>query len=161
MTYVRQRHGFPGAAAVVALLTLLAGCQAGPGDAAIERLSKLPYPETAPYGDDLDIIVVQESGKVQVANRTPDAYEHVQLWLNQQYVNEVDEVAIGARNELPLAGFINYYKESFPRGEFLRPRRAAKVVLAEIYNPTTEQRHRLVVQPEYPKSLFNPLDYIN
>lgn len=145
------------------LLTIVAcalgGCQKPALDAAeVDQLSRLNYPIDSEYGDDIDVIVVPAQDTIRLANRTPYAYNNVQVWLNRQYVSEVGRVEIGTGNVLPLARFVNYYQEPFPRGSFLRPRRGEKIVLAEIYDPDSQRRHRMVVQPEYPKSLFNPLD---
>lgn len=133
---------------LIGLVLLLAGCTiVKPSREARERLAELSYPEDAEYGPDLDMVVVRKGRLIELANRTPEIYEDVQLWINQQYVREIDEIDIGTDNLYHLNLFVNQYEESFPPGGFLRPDKGFPVVLAELYNPSTELRHRMNVQP--------------
>lgn len=113
----------------------------------IERLRRLEYPAASPVGEDLDIVVTRRGGRINLANRTPRDFENVVLWLNRQYVSPVDRIVIGPRNELVLRSFINRYGESFPVGGLLSPDKGFPVVLAEIHDLDTNQRHRLTVWP--------------
>ncbi len=138
-------------------LLIFPGCNllslGGPNDETRERLARQEYPADARYGPDLDVLVSRDGKLIRIANRTPQRYRDMQLWLNQQYVAEVREIAIGAGNRFELARFVNRYEESFPRGGFLRPEEGFPVVLAELYDPDTQIRHRLVVQPPIEKDI--------
>ena len=138
-----------------ALLTLLAaalivGCQADRATSlsaeTVDRLQSLPYPEDAEYGPDLDIVVTKNRLQLLLSNRTARSYADRELWLNRQYVYEIDRVVIGSGNRIPLTNFINEHREPFPTPAFLRPDKGAPVVLAELYDPTTKLRNRLLVQ---------------
>ena len=135
------------------LLTMTAvvtGCRAAPTGLGVEevaRLSQFVYPQRATDGPDLDIVVTRRGRSIHLANRTPRTYHHMQVWLNQQYVHPVEQVAIGTDNLISLRQFINRHRESFPVGSFLRPEKSFPVVLAELYDPEADVRYRLIVQP--------------
>jgi len=140
----------PALALLLMILTASLGCQADRGTAldaeSVDRLSRLPYPKDADYGPDLDIVVTKSRLQAIVSNRTPRTYHDVELWLNRQYVQEIDTIEIGGGNRFPLTSFINKHTEPFPTPGFLRPDTGAPVVLAELYDPATKLRNRLVVQ---------------
>lgn len=92
------------------------------------------YPQGAPLGEDLDIIVRQEGGDIVVLNRTAGTYPKLALWLNQQYVRVVDRLPIGEAVELSLEGFFNERGQPYPVGGLLSPDRTAVLVLAELYD---------------------------
>ncbi len=111
----------------------------------IDALRKMPYPAAADVGEDLDIVISRRGGRISITNRTPRSYENVLLWLNRQYVHPAGRIAIGPDNILPLRTFINHYGESFPVGGLLSPDKGFPVVLAEMYDPVSNKRHRLTV----------------
>lgn len=110
------------------------------------ELSKLRYPTDATLGPDLDILVAVNGGTMSLTNRTAHTYANRQLWLNQQYVGLVDKVAIGTENHFDLTQFINLHGECYPIGTFLQPENAFPLVLAELYDPVTKVRQRLVAR---------------
>ena len=114
-------------------------------ESTIAALKELQYPAGAPLGDDLDIIVIGKSKSLRLANRTPETYEDVQVWINRQYVRPVRRIDIGTDNTLSLGQFVNHYGETFPLGGVLSPDKAFPVVLAEVFNPATGRRHRMTV----------------
>ena len=116
--------------------------------ATIDELSALEYPADADYGDDLDIVVVRKGQNLELANREPIVVEDKLLWLNRQYVTYVDRIVIGTGNTVSLDRCINQYQESFPRNQWLHPDRGRPVVLAELYDPDTQLKNRLLVQPQ-------------
>ncbi|MEX0777480.1 MAG: hypothetical protein WD042_17385 [Phycisphaeraceae bacterium] len=131
------------------VLLSLAGCSLLPGAAdpkLVGALSKETYPADAPLGEDLDVLVVVDGSSLQLVNRTPNTYEHMLLWLDQQWVGNVERIAIGTDNHLNLGKFINRHGEPFPTGTFLHPDRAFPVVLAELYDPAANVRHRLLAR---------------
>jgi hypothetical protein len=148
--------------ALLLITPMLVGCQGGRGpiltvllgpladEQLAKELSKEVYPADAPKGDDLDVVVKREGTKIVLANRTARNYESSQLWLNQQYVGQVDLIVIGAGdkfNRYALADFINEFGEGYPVGGFLNPGRTYPIVLAELYDPTGDKkRHRLSIR---------------
>lgn len=132
-------------------LFALAGCEQAPpvvdGPTA-DHLASLRYPGQTEYGPDLDIVVIRDGDHVTLTNRTASTYPGMQLWLNQQYVSEIDTVAIGENHALPLAGFLNRHREEFPVGTFLQPDLARPVISAELFDPANNIRYRLIVQPD-------------
>ena len=131
----------------LALAPALTGCsllgrQAGES-ADVEQLAATPYPKDAPLGQDIDIIVVRDGGALRLVNRTPHSYSDMDMWLNQEWLGKVDTVVIGADNYVQLPAFVNHHRERFPVGGILTPDKTLPVVLAELYNPATGQRHRL------------------
>lgn len=141
--------------ATLALIVLaglpLLGCSATRDATAppqtIKRLAALDYPENAPHGPDLDILLIRSGEQVRLVNRTPAPYAGMQLWLNRQYVGDSGNIQIGTDNLLLLTDFINLYQEPYPVGTFLNPDQTAPLVLAELYNPAQNVRHRLLVRP--------------
>ncbi len=111
-----------------------------------DRLRKLPYPADAEYGPDLDIVVTKSRLNLLLSNREPRTYDGREIWLNRQYVWEADTIAIGGGNRYTLTNFINLHGEPFPTPGFLRPDKGAPVVLAELYDPQSKTRNRLLVQ---------------
>lgn len=135
----------------VAVLMLPLGCEQPPpvvdGPTA-EVLSALRYPGQSEYGPDLDIVVVREGSSITLTNRTARSYAGMQLWLNQQYVREVDQIEIGTNPDMALESLLNRHSESFPIGTFLQPDLARPVISAELYDPASNVRYRLTVQPD-------------
>ena len=90
-------------------------------------------------------------GTLKVTNITAHPFHDVQLWLNQQYVAKVHEVpaAVGAKTlDISLDEFIDKHSRHYPTGRFLKPELAFPVVLAEIFDPASGRRYRLLVQEE-------------
>ncbi len=137
-------------AAALLALTAMVGCQSGRATnldpQTVEHLANLTYPKDAAYGPDLDIVVTNSRLQLIISNRTARTYANRQLWLNRQYAWEIERVEIGGGNRIPLTNFINLHAEPFPTPGFLRPERAAPIVLAELYDPATQTRNRLLVQ---------------
>jgi hypothetical protein len=134
----------------VGLLLSTGGCQGADKQRATQA-AQLRYPADAPAGPDLDIVVRQSGGSLKLKNRTPSAYRDVQLWINQQYVSPVAQVPIasgGATQNVSLNQFINHRADPFPVGRFLSPDRGFPVVLAELFDPATGLKHRLLVRRE-------------
>lgn len=143
-----------------ALLTLLLGVAsflALPGceqdqpvldDPTAQALAALRYPGLSEYGPDLDIVVTREGSHIKLTNRTATSYAGMQLWLNQQYVQQAETVEIGDNPQLHLATFVNRHREPFPTGTFLQPDRARRVISMELYDPAANVRYRLTVQPD-------------
>lgn len=142
----------PGVMSVMLLLaTLLTGCAAPLPVSEREsrqRLSQLNYPADAEWGPDRDIVVRREGDRLTLINRTPQTYRDVRLWLNQQYVRELALIQIGPDNRFDLTRWINEHQEPFPVGSLLAPDKAFPVVLAEMIDPDTGLRHRLLVWPD-------------
>lgn len=113
----------------------------------VDRLSAMDYPMDAPYGEDLDVLVVRSNAEVRLVNRTAKSYRGMVLWLNQQYAAQAGSVTIGTDNLLTLTDFINRHREPYPVGTFLNPDQTAPLVLAELYNPASGVKHRLLVRP--------------
>jgi hypothetical protein len=138
-------------ALILILGLLLPGCStlrdATAPPQTIKRLAALDYPEDAPHGPDLDVLLVRSGGQVRLVNRTAGTYGGMQLWLNRQYVRDSGTIQIGTDNLRELTDFINLYEEPYPVGTFLNPDQTAPLVLAELYNPRQNVRHRLVVRP--------------
>jgi hypothetical protein len=134
--------------ACVGLLLTAAGCQ-GVDKQRASELSQLRYPADAPAGPDLDIVVRQKGSSLDLKNRTPAAYRDVQVWLNQQFVSPLPQLPIaegGETRDVPLRQFINHRADPYPVGGFLSPDRGFPVVLAELYDPATGLKHRLLVR---------------
>ncbi|MCC7145119.1 MAG: hypothetical protein IT443_01590 [Phycisphaeraceae bacterium] len=138
-------------ASLILLAALTPSC-ANPRPKADEKvaakLASLTYPKDAPLGDDLDIVVERGKSHIRLINRTPRSYQNATLWLNQQYVGEAVRIDIGStkNNRLSLKKFTNQHGECFPIAGFLAPEKAQQLVLAELIDPQTGQRHRLLVQ---------------
>lgn len=131
------------------ILTITAGgCSTFTAPSAKERhaLSLLAYPGKAKLGKNLDIMAVRHGSSVQLVNRTDKPLHDVQLWINQQYVRQIKTLAIGTDNRYALGSFVNQHEQTFPTGWLLAPEKSADLVLAEVYNPRTNRRYRLLVQ---------------
>lgn len=133
------------------IATLAGGCQApltvGQKEER-QRLAAFDYPAEAEYGPDLDLACERQQGTLRIANRTTRGYRDAQIWLNQQYVRVVGSIDIGPDNVYNLTRWVNHYEEPFPVGTLLAPDKAFPVVLAELYDPGTGLRHRLLVWPD-------------
>ena len=113
----------------------------------VDRLAAMDYPKDAPYGPDLDILVIRSNADIRLVNRTANSYSGMVLWLNQQYAAQAGSVSIGTDNLRTLTDFINRHREPYPVGTFLNPDQTAPLVLAELYNPSLGVKHRLLVRP--------------
>lgn len=105
------------------------------------------YPHDAPLGADLDIVTVTRRGQVTFTNRTAHNYSNARVWLNQQYVGTVPQILIGQSVTLPLTQFTNQHGEHFPIAGFLTPEKGFPLLAAEIFDPATGHRHRLLARP--------------
>ena len=112
----------------------------------VKELPKHAFPTEAQLGDDLDIIVIREDETFLLINRTAHSYHNLQLWLNREYVAQIELIDIGTANRYELARWINKYQEPFFVPRFLAPDRKKSIAQAEIYDPVTKLRHRLVVR---------------
>jgi len=135
---------------VVGLLGLPGCTQDQPtlDDPTAEALASMRYPGKSPYGPDLDIVVSREGSSIHLTNRTARSYQGMQLWLNQQYVQQAQRITIGGNPDIHLATLINRHREHFPTGTFLQPDLAKPVISAELYDPAGNVRYRLTVQPD-------------
>ncbi|XAM00040.1 hypothetical protein OT109_01370 [Phycisphaeraceae bacterium D3-23] len=120
----------------------------------INRLSALDYPADVPYGPDLDILLVRSNADIRLVNRTPHHYNGMVLWLNQQYAAQAGSIKIGTDNVHTLTDFINRHREPYPVGTILNPDKTDPLVLAELYNPATGVKHRLLVRPGNEESIL-------
>jgi len=117
----------------------------------IDELSKMPYPQSAPAGADLEVHVKQLMGSVEITNLTTNDYHDVQLWLNHQYVAVIKELKVSAGGDsqtIALDKFIDRHRRHYPVGTFLKPDKGYPIVLAEFFDPATGERHRLLVRRE-------------
>jgi hypothetical protein len=127
------------------------GSRAPAERAATQR--QMIYPSEAEYGRDLDVVVRRSGAMVQTTNREPRSFEGTQMWLNQQYVRPVESIRIagpglGGANQHPAGEFVNEHGEPFPVGGFLAPDQTRPLLLAELYDPSTGKRHRLLARPD-------------
>ncbi len=134
---------------LLVLALVLVGCR-GAGDLLAETQARdvatLAYPEEAQVGPDLPVHVVRDGRQIEVINLSSRSYRRVELWLNQAYARPVDRLEIG-KNWLSLRRFVNDFGETYPTGTLLSPDKNEPVVLAELYDPSTRVKHRLVVRP--------------
>lgn len=150
------RHIRAAAAASAWAAALGIATLAGPGGCTAHRgveteharaMAVLSYPAEAERGEPLDVLVQRTRSRIRLINRTASSFEDMQLWVNQQYVTELDRVSIGERNVLHLEDFFNRYQEPFPTAWLLAPDRARPLVSAELYDPQREVRYPLTVLP--------------
>ena len=135
-------------AAALLLTTVLSGCQTSTLPPEEQRaLSALRFPEDVPYTDSVDIVVVRTGGTLRLVNREARSFENVEIWLNDQYVHRVAKIELGESNIFALNEFINEHREPFPVGNFLQPELARRVSSAELFQPDTGKRYRIIVQP--------------
>ena len=113
-----------------------------------ERYAQLDYLVDAEYGPNLDIVVRRSGDRLTLINRTARDYVDHRLWLNQQFVRDLPRVGIGPDNVYDLRRWVNEHREPFPVGSLLAPDDAEAVVLAELVDPETGLRHRLLVWPD-------------
>src|SRR5690606_3242740 len=114
------------------LIVTAVGCQRGVrmADDALLPLAQLRFPGEAPLGDDLDIVVVRHGSTIELANRTPNSYRDVQLWLNEQWVTVIEQIAIGTGNPPPLDTFGDRHGRTFPTAGLLTPEKTRPLVHA-------------------------------
>lgn len=134
-----------------ALIAFTASCQTlGPPNLRVNAeemptVAALAYPKNAGLGKDLDIIVTRKGDTIELANRTALAYKNHYLWLNQEYVILVDQIKIGTENRCELGGFTDRHHETYPLGSLLTPDKTKPLISADLHNPATNTRHRLIV----------------
>ncbi len=144
-------RGFLGVLLIAVGMLGLTGCQQDLpvlDEPTASALSALRYPGKSEYGPDLDIVVVRKGSQISLTNRTARGYEGMQIWLNQQYVQQADAIVIGSNPGIHLATLINRHREPFPTGTFLQPDLARAVISVELYDPVGNVRYRLTVQPD-------------
>ncbi len=149
--YLMNHRVLCGVLLIAAVLFALPGCEQDQpvlDDPTASALSALRYPGKSGYGPDLDIVVIREGPNIRLINRTANSYEGMQLWLNQQYVQQADPITIGDNPQIHLAALINRHREPFPTGTFLQPDLARPVISVELYDPAGDVRYRLTVQPD-------------
>ena len=60
----------------------------------VKELPKHAFPTEAQLGDDLDIIVIREDETFLLINRTAHSYHNLLLWLNREYVAQIELIDI-------------------------------------------------------------------
>lgn len=130
------------------LSALPVGCAAPPNPGAAAANARLPYPKAAAVGKDLDIVVTQSRAALTMNNRTPQSYRNVQVWLNQQYVAQIASLDISGDQpaRLGLQEFVNARGDGYPIPNLFKPDKGYPIVLAELFDPATGLRHRLLVR---------------
>jgi hypothetical protein len=144
----------PSIARLIALLSaalLLTGCgvfvQPHPDPKLAAELSRFTYPKDAPLGSDLDIQLVRTGREhFQLINRMARSYPPSKVWINREYVGELDTIKIGPDNYYDLKRFINKHGELYQVGALLQPEKSYPIVLAEYIDPATGKRCRMVVR---------------
>ena len=126
------------------LRPLTSDARVEPGE--VEELSRIPYPQDAPRGPDLDIVVVPGNASIELVNRTASRHRNVRIWINEQYVSPEMTLEIGRGNRIDLRKCINALEEPFPIGTLLAPDKGRPVILAEMHDPNLGLRRRLLVQ---------------
>ena len=124
------------------------GVSVPPPQQVVDELAALRYPAGKPLGTDLDIVVVRDRAAIELINRSARTYRDHQIWINQEYVTHADLIRIGTDNRFALTSFINHHGQFFPVGGFLTPDMIRPVVLAELFDTATRERHRLIVRVE-------------
>lgn len=112
-----------------------------------EELAELKYPAEAEYGEDLNVRVIRDRTLAQLINVEPQTISNKQLWVNQQWVRQVERIEVGANEPFALVTMINEHGEPFPVGRWLQPEIGQELNSAELYDLNTGLRHRLTVQP--------------
>lgn len=134
----------PAAAVEVAPATQAEAAPAEPAPA--PEPAPVVYPAKLPVGPNLDIVVDQKRKYLLLTNRTAKVYENVEIWLNRGYVATVDRIAIGSGIQIPLEKFIDRHGRQYPVAGILTPDKGYPVVLTEVVDPHTQQRHRLLTR---------------
>lgn len=134
----------PAAAVEVAPVTQTEAAPAEPAPAPAPM--PVVYPAKLPVGPNLDIVVDQKRKYLLLTNRTASVYENVEIWLNRGYVATVDRIAIGSGIQIPLEKFIDRHGRQYPVAGILTPDKGYPVVLTEVVDPRTQQRHRLLTR---------------
>lgn len=148
MPATRYARFHPTAGLLLLLATVaLAGC-GGVSRTHRAELSKLSYPQQAERGPGLEIHVERAGDRIRLANAEPRAFHNMQIWLNRGFVQRIETVAIGSENYYRLGRFVNRHGETYPLAGWLSPRQTEPVVMAELYDPDTDVRHPLIVQPD-------------
>ncbi len=110
-------------------------------------LWSLKYPDAKEqFAGDLDMTVIQDRKSIKITNRTVKSFNNVQVWVNQRYVTRVDSIPAGKTTSVALKSLMNQYGEKYPVPGLFRPDRSFPALLVELYEPDTNQRHRLIVQ---------------
>jgi len=149
---------FYGALALTAGLLTLSACASSKvlTDTHAIALSQLTYPNDAEHAPDQDIEVFRVRDKLRVINRSTRTFTNVQLWLNQQWVTDIDHIDVGTgkhgglvtANEFVLDSFVDQYRRPYPVGTLLSPDKTQQLVFAEIFVPEEGKRYRLAVRYE-------------
>lgn len=133
---------------VLALLWGAAGCVSDgePADRSAQA-DRVFAPPGSELGADLDIAVRQRGGVLVLDNREASGFAGQQLWLNRQWNADAPAIPPAERVELDLTVFVNGYGETYPVGGLLSPDKTERVVSAELYDPGSGVRRRLLVWP--------------
>lgn len=123
----------PAAVLLVALLLLTVGCSMPFGGDRLDAPNVArAYPQELPIGDPLNVEIVREGNAIRLDNRTPRAYENVELWLNHEYGAPIDTLPVGRGRPIDIESFTNQFGESYPVAELLQPERNRKLVMADV-----------------------------
>ena len=143
------RVAYPSAMSVLLIGAALALCSCHPpleSSDEVTDLARMPYPAQVQQGEDLAIVLRRTGDHIEVTNTTAQSYENVWMWLNQRYVGQIDLLTLGTGNRYDLGRFVNSHGERYPRGGFLKPDKSFPIILAELYDPRAQRKHRLLVR---------------
>src|SRR5262249_54891664 len=117
-----------------------------------DELSQMVYPAKAPFGDDIDVVLVRDGRRFELINRTARDYPPGIIWLNQQWAGHSEEIKIGRGNNSVLTNFVNKHGEPSPTGSLLNPEASRNTLLAELYDPAAGKRYRMVARQDVQNS---------
>lgn len=116
--------------------------------AEVTHLAGLDYPDAVTVAPDVDVLVIREGHTIRLINRTADRFVSPQVWVNQQYVREIDALGPGEERRMSLGRFVNVHEETFPLGLWWRPEATDPLVSCELFDAASAMKYRAVVQRE-------------
>lgn len=91
-----------------------------------------PYPMALHTIETIDVQVFRDDQDIELVNATAHSYRDFDLWINQRYVQHVDELLAGETIRLSLWDFYDERGDRFNAGGFFRTVEPERVRLTEI-----------------------------
>lgn len=126
---ISPRRRLAGAAAAsllcAGLLMTIPGCASPYGE------PTRPFPQTAEQAYVADVQIFREGPELTLVSATATSYRNVGLWINQRFVQHVEELPAGGRVTLNLFDFRDASGERFRGGGFFAAKEPDPVVIAQ------------------------------
>ncbi len=119
---------------VAGAAVLLGGCRSEPTPVEWAR----SFPEGARQSRSLDVQVFRRVTSLSLTNTSTRTFGPSRVWINKQFSQPIDGLAVGQTLDLDLRDFLNEHSESFRAGGFFAIDRPKQIAIVQLETPRAD-----------------------